>query len=256
MKKCAEEKNYHKTIRGENTINYSVNDINQILAVDLKGPIPSKHYKSLRTKKHDKFYILILTDLYSRYTKSKILWSITSRQICKAFQENWINKYGPPKNCLSDNGRQFTSKEFEDFLSKNNINHIKTAPYNPTGNSIVERINQEVGVILRIVRGKSINEIQKGIERRINCTTNMTTRYPPKEIFLLTSIFKNYDKPIRIDKEEINKRIINNKERYIKNINNATYKRKYNIGEKIYIKNQSPDKVAKLWLGPYTIAKL
>lgn len=59
-------------------------------------------------------------------------------------------------------------------------------------------MNQELGVILRIARGSNVRKMQKEIEMRINSTINTTAGYPPKEVFLLTSILKNYKKPTYI----------------------------------------------------------
>ncbi|KAG0440499.1 hypothetical protein DMUE_1701 [Dictyocoela muelleri] len=84
----------------------------------------------------------------------------------------------------------------------------------------------------------------------------MTTGFPPKELFTSTSIFKNFNKPICIDKEKINKKNEVSKSKYIEKINSQNNNHNYRRGEKIYIKNQSSDKVDKLWLGPYTIVKL
>ncbi|CAB3999346.1 Transposon Ty3-G Gag-Pol poly [Paramuricea clavata] len=40
---------------------------------------------------------------------------------------------------VSDNGPAFVSKEFEEFLRKNGVRHVTSAPYNPSFNGLVER---------------------------------------------------------------------------------------------------------------------
>ncbi|KAG0439247.1 hypothetical protein DMUE_2566 [Dictyocoela muelleri] len=84
----------------------------------------------------------------------------------------------------------------------------------------------------------------------------MTTGYPPKEIFLSVSIFNNYEKPVKIDKNVIKQIIISKKNQYIEKFKSRKGLIKYKTGDKIYAKNMSPDKVEKKWLGPYTIVKL
>ena len=53
-----------------------------------------------------------------------------------------FTRYGLPRTLVSDNGTCFTSQEFEDFLKANGIQHIKTAPYHPQSNRLVERMVQ------------------------------------------------------------------------------------------------------------------
>ncbi|MBW0462247.1 hypothetical protein O181_001962 [Austropuccinia psidii MF-1] len=46
------------------------------------------------------------------------------------------------KGIVSDNGGEFTSKEFLDYLMKNGIKFWSTAPYTPQQNPISERANR------------------------------------------------------------------------------------------------------------------
>ena len=48
---------------------------------------------------------------------------------------------GFPTTLLSDNGRQLCSKQFEEFLVANGIEHVTMTPYHPQGNGIVERFH-------------------------------------------------------------------------------------------------------------------
>ncbi|TBU05947.1 integrase core domain-containing protein [Hamiltosporidium magnivora] len=88
-----------------------------------------------------KFYILTITDVFSRYTLLTILYQINTKQVIKAF-ENWFHRFKRPKEILTDQGRQYISEEFNTFCRFNGIKHICTSVYNPTGNSILERANQ------------------------------------------------------------------------------------------------------------------
>lgn len=49
-----------------------------------------------------------------------------------------FSRNGLPAIIVSANGPQFTSREFEDFLSANGIQHVKTAPYHPSSNVFVQ----------------------------------------------------------------------------------------------------------------------
>ena len=45
---------------------------------------------------------------------------------------------GIPRQLVSDNGPQFTSTEFQDFIKGNGIKHIRSAPYHPSTNGQAE----------------------------------------------------------------------------------------------------------------------
>ena len=47
--------------------------------------------------------------------------------------------HGLPATLVSDNGSNFTSSEFEEFMKKNGIRHVKVAPYYPASNGLAER---------------------------------------------------------------------------------------------------------------------
>ena len=54
-----------------------------------------------------------------------------------------------PRRLLSDNGKEFTSDEFEDFLEGLGITHQLTTPYHPASNGAVERLNRTLQGVLR-----------------------------------------------------------------------------------------------------------
>ena len=48
---------------------------------------------------------------------------------------------GLPQQLVSDNGRQFTSDSFKSYLANRDITHIRTTPYHPQANGLVECFN-------------------------------------------------------------------------------------------------------------------
>ena len=47
--------------------------------------------------------------------------------------------HGIPEVIVSNNGTAFTSAEFSEFMAKNGVKHLKTAPYHLLTNELVER---------------------------------------------------------------------------------------------------------------------
>ena len=49
-----------------------------------------------------------------------------------------VARYGITAQLVSDNGSQFTSEVFQQFLTKNGIKHITSGPYHPATNRLAE----------------------------------------------------------------------------------------------------------------------
>ena len=80
---------------------------------------------------------LLVVDSYSKRPEIIQMKTTTTTatilQLCKLF-----SVYGLPEQLVSDNGQRFSSSEFAEFLWKNGVKHIKSAPYHPSSNGAVE----------------------------------------------------------------------------------------------------------------------
>ncbi|KAG0420483.1 hypothetical protein EQH57_0126 [Dictyocoela roeselum] len=92
-------------------------------------------------------------------------------------------------------------------MEKFGIKHIKFAPHNPSGNSIIERINKEIWVVLRISRGLSLAKLIKNIWSRLNLNISLSTGYAPYDVFFRKSIFKNKNENILIREDKMVERL-------------------------------------------------
>ena len=88
-------------------------------------------------------YFLVVVDSHSKWPEVITMHDITSQatilELAKIFA-----RWGNPVQLVTDNGAQLTSKEFEDFLTRQGIKHIRTAPYRPQTNGLAERMVQTV----------------------------------------------------------------------------------------------------------------
>lgn len=64
-------------------------------------------------------------------------------------------------------------------MKRQGINQIFTSPYNPTGNSISERVNANIVTVLRIYKRCSIKHLKQLIENRINNLVHSALKMTP-----------------------------------------------------------------------------
>jgi hypothetical protein len=103
------------------------------LSLDITGPFSNVP----RSKRH----IVVLQDYFSKFPVVLLTDSITSSTIIK-----WMKKvfslFGHPLKIRSDNGPQFVSHEFSEFLRTRNICHDPSPVYSPQSNGLVEVFNR------------------------------------------------------------------------------------------------------------------
>ena len=123
--------------------------------------------------------LLVVVDYYSRFFEVVIMQSTSSQKMIEALTPNFV-RYGYPFTPKSDNEDQFVSEEFEEFLSKNGIEHQKSPPLWPQANGEVERQNRTLLKVLKIaqVEGKrwkdELNKFLLAYRTTPHCTTGMT----------------------------------------------------------------------------------
>lgn len=121
----------------------------QRLYIDFMGPYP-------RTRDGNT-YIFVCLDHFSKYVYLKPLRKATAGEVVKCLEREVFHVFGVPEFVHSDNGKQFVSVLFGEFLQKYGVRHIKTAFYSPQANAS-ERVNRS---ILQIIRSY-IGDDQKG----------------------------------------------------------------------------------------------
>jgi len=88
----------------------------ETVATDLKGPFPTGED------------IRVIIDYYSKYPAIAVLNEITSESVIQAFQEIFA-VFGYPETVTSNNGTQFTSKEYRSYLLQHGIRPRRVTPY-------------------------------------------------------------------------------------------------------------------------------
>ena len=79
--------------------------------------------------------ILIKFDVYSKWIDAQIVNTVTASVTIEHLRTLFAT-HGIPEVLVSDNGTQFTSAEFDEFMRKN---HVRVSPYHPSSNGMAER---------------------------------------------------------------------------------------------------------------------
>ena len=106
-----------------------------------------------------------------------------------------FSHYGLPEQVVLDNGPQFTSDEFAQFMQGNGIKHILCVPYHPASNGLAERFVQTFKRAMKAGEkvGSSLNHSLTRFLLRDRSTPHSTTNVAPSELFLKCNLRTLFD---------------------------------------------------------------
>jgi hypothetical protein len=116
------------------------------------------------------------------------VWEMSNTSTSKTIQVLWhiFSLYGLPEQVVSDNGPQFSSLEFNQFMKEKDIKHYCSAPYHPATNGAVERFVKTFKQAMKAGRmsGKSSQEVLQEFLFSYRSTPHAVTGSSPAELFL------------------------------------------------------------------------
>ena len=92
--------------------------------------------------------VLVITDMFTKFTKTAPLHDAESVTVGEAFVNHWLSIFGAPEKLLSDQGSQFTSELFLALCRIVGVRKIFTTAYHPQTDGVVERNNQTIVKII------------------------------------------------------------------------------------------------------------
>nr|XP_055073117.1 uncharacterized protein K02A2.6-like [Misgurnus anguillicaudatus] len=128
---------------------------------------------------------MILVDAYSKWLEVFKMPSLTSQATITRLRRLFA-AYGLPEHIVTDNGTQFTSVDFKNFMQLNGILHSTSAPGHPATNGLAERYVQTFKNGM-----KKLAHLTMDLEDKISLflmqyrtTPNCTTGQSPADLFL------------------------------------------------------------------------
>ncbi len=155
-------------------------EILQIVHSDLCGPMHVTSFGGAR-------YVVTFTDDFTRYTvvyflkmKNEVFAKFLEY---KALMEKQTSKQ--IKTLRSDNGGEYISNAFNDFLRANGIRHETTVPYTPEHNAVSERLNRTLVEKARTMLADSSLPLEYWAEA-VCTATYLKNRSPTKAVENMT----------------------------------------------------------------------
>lgn len=164
------------------------------LAIDFMGPLPSGHH------------LLVVVDYYSRFVEVEIMSKIDSKETIIRLKTIFA-RFGVPMSIRHDNGPQFDSAEFQNYLREYNIKTVPSIPYWPQMNGEVERQNRSMLKGLKISQEKGTNWKMELLNYLLmyRSTKHSTTGKSPGELMFGGLIMRDklpqWGMPMEIDEE-------------------------------------------------------
>lgn len=139
----------------------------------------------------DNKWLFVLVDAHSKWVEVFVMNSTTTEKTIEKLRRVFAS-YGLPEEVVTDNGPQFTAKDFTEFLCKNGVRHTRTPPYHPASNGSAERCVQTVKRdLMRQILDEKSSGVSKTLQHRIDLflfryrnTPTTTTGQTPAELFL------------------------------------------------------------------------
>lgn len=104
-------------------------------------------------------YCLTIIDRFSRWPEAIPLKDMTADTVATAFFNTWVSRYGAPKTITTDQGSQFESELFKALTNMLGSKRIRTSPYHPAANGLIERWHRSLKAALMCQQTAAWTEI-------------------------------------------------------------------------------------------------
>ena len=146
------------------------------IAMDVVGPLP-------KTGQGHR-YILVVCDYATRYPEAFLLRKFTATAVAEQLIE-FFSRHGVPREVLTDQGTNFTASLLKELYERLGVKPIKTTPYHPQTDGLVERFNQTLKQMLKKFveeEGKNWNKLLPYVLFAYREVPQATTGFSPFEL--------------------------------------------------------------------------
>ena len=174
-----------------------------------------------------------MVDAHSKWLEVTPVASTFSQQVVRVLR-NLFSTHGLPDVIVSDNGTAFTSVEFETYMKRNGIRHVRCAPYHPSSNGLAEKAVQTFKEAMKKTKG----DIDVRIARflfQCRITPHATTGQSPAFLLLRRQPRSALDLMVH----DVGSRVQQSQECQKVNNDQGVKVRLFSVGDAVFMKNFS-----------------
>lgn len=264
---CQIQKSTNKHVREPLTITSTAKSAFERVSLDIMGPLDIDNY--------DNKYILTVQCDLSKFVEAYPLPRKDSETVARCFVNNFILRYGIPKQFISDRGTEFTSSIISEVCNLLNIEKIHSTSYHHETLGGLENTHKHLGAYLRIQCENNQSDWSDWIPFwcfSFNTSVHSQTKYTPYELVfgkvcnLPSNLAEQIDPLYNFDdyprelkyrlqraQQDARQNLLECKSRrkisYDQKLNCVTYK----PGDLILVKNQIGNKLNCIYKGPYKV---
>lgn len=145
----------------------------EVWALDILGPLPITSSGAR--------YILVATDLFSKWVEAVPLINQTAASVAQAFVQNVVLRHGSPESLLTDQGTNFESLLMKEVCRLLGIKKLRTSPFHPRTDGQTERANRTIKGWLASAGGEWEKQLPFMVYF-LNSTVNASTKVSPFQL--------------------------------------------------------------------------
>ena len=228
-------------------------------------------------------YIITAIDYATRWLVAKAVKRATEEAVIEfLFSEIYVN-YGVPSEILTDRGKAFLGSAVEAFIRKYQIYHLKTTPYHPQTNGMVERVHSLLNHSIRTLSSEKdrwdecLEQAVFGIRIRKHAVTKISPfeLVYGQEVRLPVDLEFPVQLRVPLDEQERAEALLNYNSyklgklgqdraaaymksvaqaKRIQRVNAIAYT--YDVGHYVKMRRHKRSKFESYWTGPYVVTEL
>ena len=175
---------------------------------------------------------LVIADAHSKWIEVHMTSTATSLATIELLRRTFAT-LGLPEVLVSDNATAFTSSEFSEFLKKNGIRHVRTPPYHPASNGLVERVVQTFKEGMKRIKEGSLNTRLSRFLFKYRLTPHSSTGVSPAELMFGRKLRSQLD----LVKPDLGRKVRQTQDRQSKGHDTHAKPRSFAVGDTVYTRN-------------------